>query len=241
MLGAPDTVLALSHLRSNPALTSLAVTLSIFNHEDYLGLQAVSHSCPKLERLSIDVRGFNDLPLPAWRSSSGEGLQLKALRIAGACSGIADATDMAAIVMPSKLRSISICNICPVPTLLSFTNLRSLKIAFIEEQFALDEHQVDHRSELDRLTQFLYHCNFLETLDLIGATSCIDNKLLKHLGPSLRHLRLHEYESAAGVQRRQVLSQQQVKSLGVLCPKLVQLGLDLEYKDEWVCRSCIDS
>ncbi len=84
------------------------------------------------------------------------------------------------------------------------------------------------------MTAFLYSCTSLEELDLTGFTACFGPPLLEHLGKTVKTLRLHEYECEAGLQRRSVLSPEVISVLGVKCPYLEILGLDIAYQGHWV-------
>lgn len=129
----------------------------------------------------------------------------------------------------SRLKHLSILNVRPIPVL-SCEGLSSLHVA-------LNDQRLDDRSDLDQLSGFLYQCNSIEELDLTGATVCMDAQLLEHLGKSLKVLRLHEYESKLGPQRRRILSEEQIEALAVQCPNLDILGLDIGYQGQWVCST----
>jgi hypothetical protein len=227
ILGVFDTYVALSDLRFNPTLVSLAVRLSTQHFQAYSELQVAAHSCPNLEKLSITIQEFENEPGPQWQDVPGKCLRLRTLQLKGYSSGIAGVTDLAAMTDMSRLKNVSILNVCSIPVL-SCENIRSLQIAFNDQR--LDDH-----SDLDRLSGFLYRCNYVEELDLTGATACMDAQLLEHLGKSLKVLRLHEHESLLGPQRRRILSEEQIEALGVQCPNLDILGLDIGYQAQWVC------
>lgn len=190
ILSVVDTFVALSYLRSNPTLASLAVILSNVNFESFSELQVVAHSCSNLERLSITIETYDNEPGPQWQDVPGKCLSLSTLQLDGCCSGVTGVTDLAAMTDMSRLRNVSILNISSIPVL-SCEGLRSLQIAF-------NEQRLDDRSDLDEMSDFLYRCNSIEELDLTGATDSMDAQLLKHLGKSLKVLRLHEYESRLG-------------------------------------------
>lgn len=227
ILGVRDTSVALSHLRSNPTLVSLAVIFSSGHFEAFSELQIVAHSCPNLERLSITIKPNDNEPGPQWQDVPGKCLRLSTLQLDGCCSGVTGVTDLAAMTDMSRLKNLSILNASTTPVL-SCEGLRSLQIA-------LNDQQLDDRSDLDQMVDFLYRCYSIEELDLTGATVCMEAQLLEHLGKSLKVLRLHEHELKLGPQRRQILSEQQIEALGVQCPNLDILGLDIGYQGQWVC------
>lgn len=226
ILAVADTPVALSDLRSNPTLVSLAVTLSGMSFEAFSKLQA-AHSCPNLERSSITISSHDDKPGPQWQDVPGQCLRLSTLQLDGYCSKVPGVTDLAAMTDMSRLRNLSILDVSSLPVL-SCEGLRSLRIA-------LNYQRLDDRSDLDQISEFLYRCNSIEELNLTGATECMDAQLLEHLGKSLKALRLHEYESKLGPERRRILSEKQIKALGVQCPNLDVLGLDIGYQGQWVC------
>ena len=135
---------------------------------------------------------------------------------------------MATIADPGTLRNLSISNVSEIPEL-SCEELRSLKIA-LNDQCPRDSRRID------RLSQLLFRSHYIEDLDLTGATVCMDAQLLDHLGKSLKSLRLHEFESELGPQRRPILSAEQVEALAIHCPNLEILGLDIGYNGQWVCE-----
>lgn len=227
ILGVYDTYVALSDLRFNPTLVSLVVTLSTGHLRAFSELQVAVHSCPNLERLSITIEGHENKPGPQWQDVPGKCLRLRTLQLEGCSSGIAGVTNLAAMTDMSRLENVSISNICSIPVL-SCENIRSIKIAF-------NDQRLYDRSDLDQMSEFLYRCNSIEELDLTGATACMGARLLKHLGRSLKVLRLHEHESLLGPQRRRVFSEEQIEALGVQCPNLDILGLDIGYQGQWVC------
>ena len=227
ILGVLDTSIALSNLRSNPTLVSLAVILSNGHFEAFSALQVVAHSCLNLERLSITIKSHDNEPGPQWQDIPGQCLRLSTLQLDGCCSGVTGVSDLAAMTDMSRLENVSILNVSSIPAL-SCESLRSLRIA-------LNDQRLDDRSDLDQLSDFLYRCNFMEELDLTGATVCMDAQLLEHLGKSLKVLRLHEYESKWGPQHRRVLTEEQIEALGIQCPNLDILGLDIGYQGQWVC------
>ena len=166
-------------------------------------------------------------PGPQWRDIPGKCLRLSTLQLEACRSGVTGVTNLAAMTDMSRLKNVSILNVSSIPAL-SCEGLRSLQIA-------LNDQRLDDRSDLDQMSEFLYRCNSLEELDLTGATVCMDPQLLEHLGKSLKVLRLHEYESKVGPQRRRILSEEQIEALGVQCPNLDILGLDIGYQGQWVC------
>lgn len=85
------------------------------------------------------------------------------------------------------------------------------------------------------MSEFLYRCNSIEEFDLTGDTTCMDAQPLEHLGKSLNVFRLHEHKSKLGSQRRRILSDERIKALGVQCPNLDILGLDIGYQAQLVC------
>ena len=231
ILGVFDTSVALSVLRSNPTLVSLAVILSNGHFKAFSELQVAAHSCPNLERLSLTIMPHNNEPGPEWQDVPGKCLclRLSTLQLDGCCSGATGVTNLAALTDMSRLKHLLILNVSSIPVL-SCEGLRSLQIA-------LNDQRLDDRSDLDRFSEFLYRCNSIEELDLTGATVCMNAQLLEHLGKSLKVLRLHEHESKLGPQRRRILSEEQIEALGVQCLKLDILGLDIGYQGQWVCRT----
>lgn len=217
---------ALSDLRSNPTLVSLAVILSNTNFRAFSELQEAVHSCPNLETLSIRIETHANEPGPQWQDVQGKRLRLSTLQLHGCCSGVTGVTDLAAMTDMSRLKNLSILNVSSVPVL-SCEGLRSSRIA-------MNDQRLDDRSDLDQLTEFLHQCNSIVELDLTGATVCVDAPLLEHLGKSLKILRLHEHESTLGPQRRRILSEEQIEALGVQCANLDVLGLDIGYQGQWV-------
>lgn len=226
ILGVLDTSVALSDLRSNPTLISLAVILSNGHFEAFSELQVAAHSCPNLKRLSITIKPNDNEPGPQWQDVPGKRLRLSTLQLDGCCSGVTGVSDLAAMTDMSRLKSVSILNVRFIPVL-NCEGLKSLQIALYDER-------LDDRGDLDQLSEFLYRCKSIEELDLTGATVCMDPQLLEHLGKSLKVLRLHENESTLGPQRRRILSREQIEALGVQCPNLDILGLDIGYQGQWV-------
>ena len=226
IMGVFDTSVALSELRSNPTLVSLAVILSNGHFEAFSELQVAAHSCPNLVRLSITIQPHDDEPGPQWQDVPGKCLRLSTLQLDGCCSGVTGVKNLAAMTDMSRLKNLSVLNVCSIP-ILSCEGLRSLKVA-------LNDQRLDDCSDLDQMSEFLYRCSSIEELDLTGATVCMDSQLLEHLGKSLKVLRLHEYESKLGLQRRRILSEEQIEALGVQCPNLDTLGLDIGYQGQWV-------
>lgn len=227
ILGVFDTFVALSDLRSNFTLVSLAVILSNGHVKAFSELQVVAHSCPNLKRLSITMKPHDNEPGPQWQDVPGKCLRLSTLQLDGCCSGTTGVTDLAAMTDISRLENVSILNVSSIP-ILGCEDLRSLQIT-------LHDQRVDDCSDLDRMTEFLHRCNSIEELDLTGATVCMDAQLLEHLGKSLKVLRLHEHESRLGLQHRRILSDEQIEALGVQCSNLDVLGLDIGYQGQWVC------
>lgn len=226
ILGTWDTSVALADLRSDTSLVSLVVTLSNGHFEAFAELQSTAHSCPNLKELSIAIKSHDGEPGPQWQSVPGKCLHLSTLLLDGCCSRDTGVTNLAAMTDMSKLKSLSILNVSILPVL-SCEGLRSLKIAYSDSW-------IDDVSDLVELINFLYRCNSVEELDLSGATACMDAQILQHLGKSLKVLRLHEYESAFGPQIRRILSDTQIEALGVQCPNLDTLGLDIGYDGQWV-------
>lgn len=227
ILGVFDTWAALSELRSNPILVSLAVVLSNGHFEAFSELQIAAQSCPNLRSLSISIKPHDNAPGPQWQDIPGNCLRLNTLQLEACCSGVTGVTDLAAMTDMSRLKNVSILNVSSIPAL-SCEGLRSLQIG-------LNDQRIDDSSDVDQLAAFLFRCSSLEELDLTGGTVCMDAQLLEHLGKSLKVLRLHEHESKLGLQRRRILSDEQIEALGVQCSNLDILGLDIGYQGQWVC------
>lgn len=196
-------------------------------YEAFSELQVAAQSCPNLQELSIKIESADDSHGPQWQDFLGNRLRLSTLQLDGCCSAVKGVFNLATMTDMSTLKNLSILNVCSIPVL-SCDGLRSLQIAF-------NDQRLDDRSDLEQMTDFLYRCNSLEELDLTGATVCMDAQLLEHLGKSLKALRLHEYESKLGPQCRRILSEAQIEALGIQCPKLDILGLDIGYQGQWVC------
>ncbi len=227
--GVWDTSVTLSQMRHNHCLTSLAVRLSHLHFEAFAELQVTAYSCPNLGKLSItivDGTYRKEAGPLQWHDHTDRPLALHTLELDGFCPALVSGSALAVMTNVSMLKRLSVVNVPSVPDL-DCGNLSSLRVA-------LNGNRHHDSAEFHRMTAFLYLCRTLKELDLTGFTACVSPPLLEHLGKSLKVLRLHEYECQTGLQRRSVLSPEMILVLGVKCPYLDILGLDIAYQRQWV-------
>jgi len=230
IFATPGMYVTLSEMRSNTCLTSLAVTVGGAMFQAFTELQLTVYSCPSLRTLSVTIGPTGQAPEESpmkWMDYSDQPLTLHTLKLDGFCPKATNGSALAMVTKVSALRHLSIINVFHVPNL-DCENLRSLRVVPVETDF-------DVPQEMTWMTQFLHSCKFLRVLDVTGFTKCFDPPLLEHLGKTLKCLRLHQYESRSGLQRRPILSSDAISTLGITCPHLDFLGLDIAYQQQWVC------
>ena len=211
----------LLRLRATPCLSSLDVTITIGQYQAFRELEKVLNSAPNLRDLTI-ASSFDMIYLLRTEQRDLGPLELRSLELYGSPLKF-----WRLPVVWQKLERLSMDSISNFPDLASqFTGLKILRICLEGQQ------KVEH------LAEFLQNCTQLESLDLTGFTTYVQNSsptFWQNVGKTLIKLRLHENEKPDMVEDRPVLSTTDLARIARYSRKLRSLGLDLQCNgQEWV-------
>lgn len=240
-----ENVQSLRLLRSSQCLVSLAVRISSRERELFSELQAAVLSCPNIKSLAIHALAKRNLVEPPvmvsgwpWTSPQpGEGIAfppLLELELHNFC--ICEKRDQYRWLRSFNwaLLTRATFNCTSFITVLG-EQLAGLKYLNLKlKSSCRSDFGCSEEGDLEQVKRFLFQCYRLEELELINCTKAIDEELLKHLGQSVKVIRLHEYEVARGVCQRPVLSDSQLQQLGLHCPLVEKLAIDIAYQNAWV-------
>ena len=230
--GRRNTPFAFIKLYENMNLSSLELWLCANAPETFKKLPELMYSCPNLQKLGIRVQDRYYDSEPQWRSQDGRLLQLQTLHLHNFWSRLTDRL-LSEMISPASMETLSLTGVLNIPIIdIKMKNLKTLKLGWKYSSPVPPPIPIQVR-------HLLFTCNSLEEVDLMGLTLCINEQVFKHLGPSLQNLRVHEHEHLEDVQRRCVLSPQQIAELGKHCTRLERLSLDIAYKNQWVSHAWV--
>lgn len=224
-------------LHSSPCLVSLAVGIPIEEPKLFAELHDAVLSCLSLKTLLIHAFAIGDMPPYSltdcpWVPKPGQRTtypDLRRLELRNICICAGDSRRWLGLFDWSSLSHAAFtCGSFTEALGEQLTNLKGLKMRLPSKY---SHYAVGCRESHESFKRFLFMLHQLEELDLTSGTLVLDEEMFRHLGRSLKRLRLHESGTQTG---RPVLLDHQLKQLGSYCPLIRRLAIDIDHERTWV-------